>query len=292
MTSIHAQVPKDLKGAVMQAKRRGEDAGTVIREYEEEKRITVRKTVESSVVMKKPQPSPSGSSSRQQAVPPPLNTQPRHQADQENYSDESDTEENPSKENDPSLSPSPVSPAPPTVRKNILGKRPLSALPTPTDPDDSLYASGDDDALSANERNIAANASAYPSRDQGNGPRKSPKLAERLKGVNASGRIRDDLNTGSSVVMPFADETAQVVAPAVVSQPLKQLESKGKENVTEASGSATHVLAVQGAGVKKMVLIPGQLGRMEKSGRTASGASTTSTASSKSGKAKAGLRRL
>ena len=69
-----------------------------------------------------------------------------------------DDEVSASKENDPSISPSPVSP-PPTIqprRNTILGKRPLSDLPTPEEPpsDDESQTHSH---LSASERNIAAN---------------------------------------------------------------------------------------------------------------------------------------
>ena len=62
-----------------------------------------------------------------------------------------------SKENDPSISPSPVSPPPslPLRRNTVLGKRPLSDLPTPEEPpsdDEEQHA-----CLSASEKNIIAN---------------------------------------------------------------------------------------------------------------------------------------
>ncbi|OJK00303.1 hypothetical protein ASPACDRAFT_60144 [Aspergillus aculeatus ATCC 16872] len=157
--------------------------------------------------------------------------------DEETPSD-SESSTNASKENDPSLSPSPVRHRPPpTLRKNIHGKRPLSVLTLPMDMDDE-----DDDNQSdpdpeitpnpsASNQNIAANQTIstspsssptlfyykhpskthpLPTRDRESGrdhspsspeqPRnKSPKLsvpkrgASPMKGVNASGRIRDDV---------------------------------------------------------------------------------------------------
>ncbi|PYI19361.1 hypothetical protein BO99DRAFT_412655 [Aspergillus violaceofuscus CBS 115571] len=175
--------------------------------------------------------------------------------DDENPSD-SESSTNASKENDPSLSPSPVRHRPPpTLRKNIHGKRPLSVLILPMDMDDD---DGEDDQSnpdpeltpnpSASDQNIAANQTRstspsssptlsyykhhhnnkthpLPTRDRDRErdhspsspeqPRnKSPKLsipkrgASPMKGVNASGRIRDDVVASTPTVAAAATAAA------------------------------------------------------------------------------------
>jgi len=83
-------------------------------------------------------------------------------------------------ENDPSLSPSPVTFPALSPRRPTLAKRPLSDLPTPTEPD-----SGDEEGLSPSERNIAANtAFPLPSGGAESKREETMKLAERSRGVN------------------------------------------------------------------------------------------------------------
>jgi ubiquitin-conjugating enzyme E2 S len=103
------------------------------------------------------------------------------------------------KENDPSLSPTPVLPAPPSPRKNTLGKRPLSVISTsyPDDPDaDMMVIDSDSEEeeesvqVSPSDRNIAANFihSRHSPSPQRNPPKLSPS-----KGNNTPLRLRDDL---------------------------------------------------------------------------------------------------
>ena len=223
MTSIHAPISADMKDAVREARRRGEDEGVDIEEDIETRRPTIKKGASStsSVVMKKkPQPERTDSGYASLDGPASSLSRPARRmqvsiqtpAEPQSEDEEIYDEEAASKENDPSLSPSPVSPAPPSPRKNVLGKRPLSDLPTPKsgeyayiDDDEEVEGGYDGERLSSNDQNIAANA-AEP---MGPPARKSPKLTERLKGVNASGRIRSDASGDESneaiFIKPYDD---------------------------------------------------------------------------------------
>lgn len=276
MTSIHAQIPEELKDAVKEARRRGNEGGDNIPEVDEEQeeRPSGLRTTSSSssVVMKKrpapPKLTPTNSGSGFDRISPtgrrndaqaafPFPTQ------DEDESDEEEDAAAASKENDPSLSPSPVSPAPPSPRRNILGKRPLSALPTPIDPDLTDGETDEHDVRSPSDQNIANNVSHTPQQpQQSTAPaRKSPKLSELSKGVNASGRIRDDV---------------QIYEDSNTGEGKENLGSGGEKSVTvkkAASGAST---AAPGVTAKPAA---------------ARKVSTTSTSSGK-GKARAGLRRL
>ncbi|PYI12497.1 ubiquitin conjugating enzyme E2 [Aspergillus sclerotiicarbonarius CBS 121057] len=209
MTSIHAPVPSELASVVSEAKTRGEDAGAVIpAEQEESRSLRTRKGIRiASVTMKKritrnggEESSSSRAFSHQPSTPIEYQEQQPEELDDTLDTtisdDESETSTNASKENDPSLSPSPVRLALPNIRKNAFGKRPLSVLTMPMDMDDPFAMDTEDmtvDGMSASEKNIAAN---YPSDipDRGHSPqRKSPKLSVLDKGINSSGRIREDV---------------------------------------------------------------------------------------------------
>ncbi|GFF27067.1 ubiquitin-conjugating enzyme E2 S [Aspergillus lentulus] len=198
MTSIHAPVPPDLKTAVVEAKSRGEEAGTLIPEHEGTRSLRSRTgTRVQSLTMKTKKPSVTPQPSDQTDADP-------HNNHPESDDDSDTTRPSTSKENDPSLSPCPVKLALPSPRKNAHGKRPLSDLTTSLDPEpDSLMEpdfapSRTTDkptmTMTTSEKNIAANHT--PHRDSSPQPqpqRKSPKLSHLDKGVNASARIRDDV---------------------------------------------------------------------------------------------------
>lgn len=212
MTSIHAPVPADMKNTVMEAKLRGEEAGAVIQEQQEDSRVlqTRKGTKVQSVTMKKGAPQ-SVQQSSLSPLPPPTTGQDSimTSSDAENENENDTTE---SKENDPSLSPSPVKFAPPSPRKNAHGKRPLSVLTMPLDhaqsyshthdqsspPPTMMDTDEDGSMMTASEKNIAANhQESILEEDEERGDasprRKSPKLSTLKKGVNASGRIRDEI---------------------------------------------------------------------------------------------------
>jgi ubiquitin-conjugating enzyme E2 S len=275
MTSIHAQIPAEMKAAVTEARRRGDEGNKDIPEKQPNRPAGPRTTSSSSsVVMKKRAEPPrltltnstSGSalttvgvgtlsSRRRNGLQPSVLTHDEEESEEEDAATAS-------KENNPSLSPSPVSPAPPSPQRNILGKRPLSALPTPIDPDLTDEEADEDDLLSPSERNVANNLTQTPQpSQQSNGPaRKSPKLSELCKGVNvnASGRIRDD-------VQIYEDSNT----------------GEGKENLG-SGGEKAH-------GMKKVV--SGTAPAVAPKPSAARKVSTASAGNGK-GKARAGLRRL
>ncbi|KAJ5832711.1 Ubiquitin-conjugating enzyme E2 [Penicillium riverlandense] len=211
MTSIHAPISADLKDAVTEAKLRGEDAGAVFEEKDntgfqrprKEQRIQTV-TMKTTVRATGPTQEPAGDSF---AMP----------------SDDDSENEDPasaSKENDPSLSPTPVRLAPPSPRKNALGKRPLSSLPVPYAeyPDsDMMLVDEEEDmgslCMSSSEQNIQANTSR-----PGSPQRKQIKLSLLNRGLNASSRVRDDLQIYEDVP-EFSTQDAS-----------RRLSGDGKEN--------------------------------------------------------------
>lgn len=234
MTSIHAPIPQNLKDAVTEAKLRGEEAGTTLEKKEEDAVLkrprkharthttTIKKTARDTTAFETPSQSsyPSQSSSNPFAQPSPPMT------DDVMNDSESDDPASASKENNPTLSPSPVYLAPPSPRKTALGKRPLSVLsiPYPEDSDaDMMLIDSDNDndtpAMTSNERNITANTRSRTSSPL----RKTPKLSLLCGGVNASGRLRDE--------MPIFEDLPQLA----MQDPLRRLSGDGKEN----RGSAT-----------------------------------------------------
>ncbi|KAJ5158632.1 Ubiquitin-conjugating enzyme E2 [Penicillium coprophilum] len=234
MTSIHAPIPPNLKDAVTEAKLRGEDPGNVIEQKEEDAMIkrprkqarthtaTVKKLARNANASEQPSQSsyPSQSSSNPFAQPSPPVT------DDAMSDSENDDPASASKENNPILSPSPVYLPPPSPRKTALGKRPLSVLsisyPEDSDADMMLIDSDNDNdtpAMTSNERNITANTHSRTSSPL----RKTPKLSLLCGGVNASGRLRDE--------MPIFEDLPQLP----MQDPLRRLSGDGKEN----RGSAT-----------------------------------------------------
>ncbi|KAJ5827153.1 Ubiquitin-conjugating enzyme E2 [Penicillium robsamsonii] len=227
MTSIHAPIPPNLNDAVMEAKLRGEEEGSILGQKEEEAIIqrrrkharthtaTIKKIARNTTAIE--QPSQSSSNPFAQPSPP---------ATDDVMSDsENDDPTSASKENNPTLSPSPVYFAPPSPRKTALGKRPLSVLSItyPEDDADLMLIDSDNDndtpAMTSNERNITANTRSRTSSPL----RKTPKLSLLCGGVNASGRLRDE--------MPIFEDLPQLP----MQDPLRRMSGDGKEN----RGSAT-----------------------------------------------------
>ncbi|KAI9676979.1 MAG: hypothetical protein M1817_006818 [Caeruleum heppii] len=289
MTSIHAPVPLAVKDAAMAARRRGEQEDVIRKERNTARPHGASKTSSSSssVVMKRrPGLIAAHSSSRD-------SRQSRHTSRRldESSSDEDEDEASASKENDPSQSPSPVSPAPLSPRKHLLGKRPLSALPTPVDPD--AEEDDDDEVLSPSERNIANNVFAVEmgaATDTSGGPvRKSPKLSDRGIGINSSGRIRDDAaETKAGFITPFSDADALLPSPSeVVAKPSPPSSTaEGKENATEPIGSTGRAVSAE---LRKSIL-PSGTSSIPAAGAAISGR-TVSTASQSSGTSGSGSRR-
>ncbi|RAH48229.1 putative ubiquitin conjugating enzyme E2 [Aspergillus brunneoviolaceus CBS 621.78] len=219
----------------------------------------------------------------QQQTHPATNNEGNNGEDETPSDSESST--NASKENDPSLSPSPVRhPPPPTLRKNIHGKRPLSVLTLPMDMDDEDEDEHDDHQSdpdpeitpnpSASDQNIAANQTRstspssspnlsyykhpskthpLPTRDRESEkdhspsspeqPRnKSPKLsipkrgASPMKGVNASGRIRDDVVASTPATAAAAAAAAATVDLQIFEDPSSSPGSDDEETRRRRSG--------------------------------------------------------
>ncbi|KAH8425992.1 putative ubiquitin conjugating enzyme E2 [Aspergillus melleus] len=268
MTSIHAPVPADMKQAVSEAKLRGEDAGTVIPEQEDGRLLRSRKNVKTqTVTMKKtaqtnaPATTPL-TTAKSQPSPYQLDNQDTSDDDDDDQLDDTEndspaptfSDDEPdnlsaaSKENDPSLSPSPVKFFSSSPRKNAFGKRPLSVLTVPVDyPDPSsatgmgMASDGDnsdtdtDHPMTASEKNIAANHHSavrdpqYHNSLDGSPQRKSPKLSLLHKGVNSSGRIRDDLQIFEDVPEPATGNGMDLD---------RQMSGDGKENHESSSSTS------------------------------------------------------
>jgi ubiquitin-conjugating enzyme E2 S len=211
MASIHAPIPKDIRDAVMEAKRRGEDPQTMVI-FEGNGLTSLAKqsvTNDIRVIMKKRSGqhqeesfSTGGSLGEQPVQMSGSELESRDIASGDDTSDaEYDDPAIASKENDPSLSPSPVALVPPSPRKSLLGKRPLSVLSTAFDPDTvMLDADGRVfDGMTASEKNIAANNDDVARPGSYLTPRKSPKLSHRHKSVTApNGTPLDDVGNGDN----------------------------------------------------------------------------------------------
>ena len=302
MTSIHAMVPADLREAVVEAKRMGEEAGTELREDQEQESKSIRHASSSSSVVMKPRPGliprtlatsdRSSGAEGGRLTPQHLTLQPptTTSISNENNAEEADQDEEASecKENDPSLSPSPVTP--PTPRKNILGKRPLSDLPTPTVPEDDDGDGADNRTdKDSSEKNIANNTPPSSAEQQpctittaGESHRRSPKLVERSKALN-SGRVRDD-STDASIITSFEDSNTQDDAPA----PKRICSGEGKENFTEVGGDKTD----KPAAMPKLAPALASVVPTSGAARQVSTASSSSGGSGRAAKPRIGLRRL
>ena len=253
MTSIHAQIPSDMKEAVLEAKRRGEAAGTEIKEDTVARPKINGKSADSSlVVMKK---LPSHLASVQATSTRRLQSAPTGQAASGDSNDvtgtDEDNEMSASKENDPSLSPSPVT-TPIIPRRPHLAKRPLSDLPTPVEPD---FDCNDAAGLSLSERNIANNARHLPTPSPASAPtpafadpmRKPSSLAERSPSVNFNSRGLQDNGAEGLAIVPFEDKpSSDDGAPAAK----RVCSGEGKENVSEGTSDvkAAPLMMVRAAG--------------------------------------------
>ncbi|KAJ5166781.1 Ubiquitin-conjugating enzyme E2 [Penicillium canariense] len=203
MTSIHAPIQPALQDAVKEAKFRGEDASSIPKDHHVESqnpRPRKQPRLQSSIPKKVARNiSPPRTYVPHAAAEP---SQPTIPERNEGMSDSEDEDPaSASKENNPSLSPSPVCLAPPSPRKNALGKRPLSVLsmPYPHDPDaDMMLIDSDSESetaqtpnLTSSEQNITANHTR--ARQSASPLRKSPKLTL-SKSINAPFRLHDDIH--------------------------------------------------------------------------------------------------
>ena len=194
MTSIHAPIPQNLKDAVLEAKRRGESDVNPVQSEPAERPAPLRTSSStSSVVMKKEVPL---KMKRTQHEKDGDLAQPTFTGGVHEDSEEQDD----AKENDPAQSPSPVICSSESMRKNVLGKRPLSELPTPIDPEATdTHTSDVDFGTTASDLNILAGRKTPAEMSPLTEPvRKSPKLNVSAQDTNAHGRIREDITASSA----------------------------------------------------------------------------------------------
>lgn len=202
MASIHARIPKTLQDEVLEAKRRGEESELITIDRLKQQPIANVKACNTSIVAgKRPNHLHIRSSQRLEQMPHARIGQPE---ELENNSDaDTEDEASASKENDPSLSPSPVAVESPRI--SVSTKRPLSDLPTPTEPE---YAPGSLSGISPSEQNIPSTIPlSTPLGSTSDDSIESLKLAERSRSINHVGRALQDTTKDQPVFIPF-DETA------------------------------------------------------------------------------------
>ena len=266
MTSIHASIPPDLKDAALIAKRRGEDPGTTVLEDTEQRPIMKAKSASSSTLIMKKLPQRIMSS---QSAPIPH----RLNKSGDESSSEEEEEGSASKENDPMLSPSAV-PAQNPRRPSLL-KRPLSDLPTPTEPD-----STEESCLSPSDQNILNNSFPLAIDAISNESHKAHQQSQQNPIVHFTGCGLQNANPNGLAALPLQQRSFDDCA-----RPTKRVCSdEAKENKSEKRP------------VERLPTRPAQsingTGRATVSApRQASVPGLLSTGSSK-GKARVGLRRL
>lgn len=165
--------------------------------------------------------------------------------------EDSEPENDENAENDPSLSPSPVTFPTLSPRRPTLGKRPLSDLPTPTEPD-----SGDEEGLSPSERNIAANT-AFSGEAEPRKEEEIMKLAERSRGVNFVSPGRNNSWQQEAVLAGCGGAESVVYDEGVEERPKKRIcSAEGKENAggmdVVRTGSVGTELGSGGVAVRKV----------------------------------------
>lgn len=239
MTSIHASVPLDLRDAALAAKRRGEEPGdtTTLEDSEQRPTIKSKSVSSSSVIMRK---HPQRLVSTQSAPTPRLATQAAE------ISANEEDEDSASKENDPMLSPTPVPVQIP--RRPTLVKRPLSDLPTPTEPDEE---STETSYLSPSNQNVVNNTFSIPTDAEQSESCKAASITTQHQAVNFTGRGLQDANpNGLAALAVEANTTDDGMRPAkrICSDESKENMSaerlvKLPERPQSATNSATKVAA-------------------------------------------------
>lgn len=280
MTSIHARIPPNMKDAVLAAKRRGEPAGTVIKDELDENPGTKPKSPGSSILtMKK---SKTLSMPLPQLPGNPCAVMDEQRAGQDDDSDvEVEDEASASKENDPPQFPSPR--VVQVTRRAHMTKRPLSDLPTPTEDE-----SNDEDpsGLSPSERNIAINAlySSSPLSTATDGSRQNLKLAERSRSLHFTNGGLQEASKDRLAVVPFDNnDNENDAAPATKRLCLWG----GKENPTESQG-----LEIPTASAARPTVTSGVPGATKLAAGVTKKLASMSTVSGKGARPRVGLRRL
>ena len=189
MTSIHAPIPPHLKDGVLEAKRIGEEDSAVPRHDAPERPGASRASSSTaSVVMKKRARSNAQDARGESDTRSSSSTHLTPDVSEDREGDD-DT-----KENDPSHSPTPNFGAQESIRKNALGKRPLSELPTPIDPDatDSNHLAENRTTAQSDEE-IPASQMPIIDDDRSSEPaKKSPKLEISARNLDNYGKVRQE----------------------------------------------------------------------------------------------------
>lgn len=267
MTSIHASIPLDLRDAALAAKRRGEEPGDAAISEDQEQRPTIKSksASSSSVIMKK---HPQRIASTQSAPTPRLVTQ-----DGETSANEED-EGSASKENDPMLSPTPVPVQIP--RRPTLVKRPLSDLPTPTEPDEETTEAS---YLSPSNQNVLNNTFSIPTDAEQSESCKASSITTEYQAVNFTGRGLQDASPNGLAALPIeasiADDGTRPVKRICSDESKEDISAKSSLKLPERPQSTTNSVSKVAAPAPRKPSAPASVG-----------------AGSVKGKARIGLRRL
>ena len=200
MTSIHAPIPQNLQDAVSEAKRRGESDVSRLQAEPAERPATLRATSSTSSVVMKTAKDIQRDKIKVPSQPSVAEVQP------ENIEEQDDT-----KENDPDQSLFLATLSSESMGKIVLGKRPLSELPTPIDTEATDATASDLNILAGRKSPTEASTPVEPIR-------KSPKLHVSTAETNAHGRGREG-DSGSIAT----DKPARSVVTT----------NEGKENIGE-----------------------------------------------------------
>ena len=142
---------------------------------------------------------------------------------------DTDDEASASKENDPSLSPSPVAVESPRISAST--KRPLSDLPTPSEPEqESGNISGTIPGTNVSTMSLFSSVHLGLNLD---GSTESLKLVERSQGVNHATRAIQEAGQDRSIIIPFDEKTG---SDDDVPASKRICSREGKENGFEALG--------------------------------------------------------
>ena len=142
---------------------------------------------------------------------------------------DSEVENDENAENDPSLSPSPVTFPKLSPRRPTLAKRPLSDLPTPTEPDSG------DEGLGPSEQNIATNAALTPATGSEELRCEMTKLVERSRGVIFVSPARNSWQQEIVLAGRAFAEKCEVFGEEEGERPKKRVcSAEGKESLGQA----------------------------------------------------------
>jgi ubiquitin-conjugating enzyme E2 S len=184
MTSIHAPIPHNLRDAVLEAKRTGEERGSEPHYEVATRPAASRASSIATSAVKKNQAESSAQDAGQENDNNALLTSLGFSDIPDDHGEGDDA-----KENDPSHSPSLVLLNHESNRRNVLGKRPLSELPTPIDPDSTDLNYG---TTCIEEKAAPSQPPAADNEPSSEPLKKSPKLDISARSLNNYGRVRQE----------------------------------------------------------------------------------------------------